>query len=60
MLLILQNVALLLWTADYRSVSYMTEPVRLGEFSVAANRLVVLAVRAGPVGADVRADAAHA
>ena len=42
-LLILQNVALLLWTADYRSVSYMTEPVRFGEFSVAANRLVVLA-----------------
>ncbi len=42
-LLILQNVALLLWTADYRSISYMTEPVRLGEFSVAANRLVVLA-----------------
>ena len=42
-LLILPNVALLLWTADYRSISYMTEPVRLGEFSVAANRLVVLA-----------------
>jgi branched-chain amino acid transport system permease protein len=43
-LLILQNAALLLWTADYRSVSFMTEPVRLGEFSVAANRLVVLGV----------------
>ena len=41
-LLILQNVALLLWTADYRSVSYLTEPVRFGELSVAANRLLVL------------------
>jgi branched-chain amino acid transport system permease protein len=44
MLLILQNVALLLWSADYRVVSYLTEPVRLGVISVAANRLVVLAV----------------
>lgn len=43
-LLILQNVALLAWTADYRSLSYMSDPVRLGEVSVAANRLVVLAV----------------
>lgn len=44
MLLILQNVALLLWSADYRVVSYLTEPVRVGVISVAANRLVVLAV----------------
>ena len=44
LLLILQNVALLFWTADYRSVSYMAEPVSFGEFSVAANRLLVLAV----------------
>jgi branched-chain amino acid transport system permease protein len=43
-LLILQNVALLAWTADYRSISTMSEPVRIGEFSVATNRLVVLAV----------------
>lgn len=43
-LLILQNVALLLWSADYRIVSYMTAPVSIGEVSVAANRLVVLAV----------------
>lgn len=42
-LLILQNAAQLLWTADYRSISFMTEPVQIGEFSVAANRLVVLA-----------------
>jgi branched-chain amino acid transport system permease protein len=46
-LLILQNVALLLWTADYRSVSYMSEPVRLGEVSVAGNRLLVLAAALG-------------
>jgi branched-chain amino acid transport system permease protein len=43
-LLILQNVAMLLWSADYRSVSYLTEPVSLGGVSVAANRLVALAV----------------
>jgi branched-chain amino acid transport system permease protein len=43
-LLILQNAATLLWTADYRVISYMTEPVSLGPVSVAANRLVVLAV----------------
>ena len=58
-LLILQNVALLLWTADYRVVSYLTEPVRLGRFSVAANRLVVLAVALGSFGADVRSDAVY-
>jgi branched-chain amino acid transport system permease protein len=46
-LLILQNVALLLWSADYRVVSYMTEPVRLGELSVAGNRLLVLLVALG-------------
>lgn len=43
-LLILQSAALLLWSADYRVVSYMTEPVVIGDVSVAANRLVVLAV----------------
>src|SRR5262249_52309713 len=43
-LLIFQNGALLLWSADYRVVSYLTEPVSLGEVSVAGNRLVVLAV----------------
>lgn len=41
-LLILQNVALLLWSADYRIVTYLTEPVSFGGLSVAANRLVVL------------------
>jgi branched-chain amino acid transport system permease protein len=44
LLLILQNAAQLAWTADYRSLSYLGEPVRFGEVSVAANRLVVLGV----------------
>ena len=43
-LLILQNVALLLWSADYRVLSYATNPVTLGPLSVAANRLIVLLV----------------
>ena len=43
-LLILQNVALLLWSADYRVVTYATDPVRIGPLSVAGNRLIVLLV----------------
>jgi len=43
-LLILQNVALLLWSGDYRVISYATEPVSLGPVSVASNRLIVLLV----------------
>jgi branched-chain amino acid transport system permease protein len=43
-LLILQNVAQLLWSADYRVLSYATEPVSVGPVSVAANRLIVLAI----------------
>ena len=43
-LLILQNVALLLWSADYRVISYATAPVSLGPVSVAANRLIVVLV----------------
>ena len=43
-LLILQNVAMLLWTADYRVLSYLNDPVTIGGLSVAANRLVVAAV----------------
>ncbi|OGA47898.1 MAG: hypothetical protein A3G25_11900 [Betaproteobacteria bacterium RIFCSPLOWO2_12_FULL_63_13] len=43
-LLILQNVALLLWSADYRVISYATDPVSLGPLSVAANRLIVVLV----------------
>lgn len=44
MLLILQNVALLLWTADYRVISWASEPVGVGPVSVAGNRIIVLAV----------------
>jgi branched-chain amino acid transport system permease protein len=43
-LLILQNAVTLLWTADYRVINYMSEPVSLGPVSIAANRLVVLAI----------------
>ena len=43
-LLILQNAALLLWSADYRVVSYATSPVHIGPLSVAANRLIVVLV----------------
>lgn len=44
MLLIIQNLALLAWSSDYRIVSYMTDPVRLGPLSVAGNRLLVLGI----------------
>lgn len=43
-LLILQNVALLLWSADYRVISYAAEPVNVGPLSVAGNRLIVVFV----------------
>jgi len=43
-LLILQNGALLLWSADYRVISYATDPVSLGPLSVAGNRLIVVLV----------------
>ena len=43
-MLILQNVAMLLWSADYRVLSYLNDPVSIGGLSVAANRLVVVAV----------------
>lgn len=43
-LLILQNAALLLWSADYRVLSYATGPVHVGPLSVAANRLIVVLV----------------
>jgi len=43
-LMIVQNGALLAWTGDYRVLEYLGRPVRLAGVSVAANRLVVLAV----------------
>jgi branched-chain amino acid transport system permease protein len=41
-LLILQNSARLAWTADYRVVNYLAEPLQLGGVSVSTNRIVVL------------------
>jgi branched-chain amino acid transport system permease protein len=46
-LLILQNAAVLLWSADYRVISWATDPVAVGPVSVAGNRLIVLAVALG-------------
>ncbi len=43
-LLILQNTALLMWSADYRIVTYMTGLVSVGDISIAGNRLLVAAV----------------
>jgi branched-chain amino acid transport system permease protein len=43
-LLFLQNSALLLWSADYRVVTYLNEPLKFWKVSIAANRIVVLAV----------------
>ncbi len=43
-LLILQNVALTLWSADYRIVNYMSGPISIGDLSIAANRVVVAVV----------------
>ena len=43
-LLILQSTALLLWTADYRVISYASHPVHLGPLAVAAKRLIVVLV----------------
>jgi branched-chain amino acid transport system permease protein len=42
-LMVIQNTALVLWTADYRVIEYLTTPVGWGEVRIAANRLVVLA-----------------
>ena len=42
-LMILQNAALVLWTADYRVVEYLSAPVAVVGIRIAANRLVVLA-----------------
>jgi branched-chain amino acid transport system permease protein len=42
-LMIIQNTALVLWTADYRVVEYLGAPVGWGGVRIAGNRLVVLA-----------------
>ena len=41
-LMIIQNLALVLWTADYRVVEYLGGPVGWGPIRIAGNRLVVL------------------
>jgi branched-chain amino acid transport system permease protein len=43
-LLILQNLALSLWGADYRTVPYLTTPVHVSQIAISANRFVILAV----------------
>jgi branched-chain amino acid transport system permease protein len=43
-LLFLQNSALLIWSADYRVVTYLNEPLKFWKLSIAANRIVVLVV----------------
>jgi branched-chain amino acid transport system permease protein len=43
-LLFLQNSALLIWSADYRVVTYLNEPLKFWKLSIAANRVVVLIV----------------
>jgi branched-chain amino acid transport system permease protein len=41
-LMVIQNGALALWTADYRVIEYLMTPVGWGGVRIAANRLVVL------------------
>ena len=43
-LIVVQNLALVLWTADYRVVTYMQKPLRLFFLDISINRLVVLGV----------------
>jgi len=43
-LLVAQNAALLLWSADYRVVNYLNDPVPLGAVSIAGNRIFVALV----------------
>lgn len=41
-ILVLQNLALLLWTSDYRSLNYLSQSITIGSVSLALNRLVVM------------------
>jgi len=43
-LIVLQNLALVLWTADYRVVTYLQKPVDLFFLEISINRVVVLGV----------------
>lgn len=44
LLILLQNTALVLFSADYRSITYLLNPVRFFFISISLNRLVVLGV----------------
>ena len=43
-LIVVQNLALVLWTADYRVVTYLQKPLRFLFLNISINRLVVLGV----------------
>lgn len=43
-MIVLQNTALVLWSADYRSVTYLVEPLHFLFINISANRVVVLGI----------------
>jgi branched-chain amino acid transport system permease protein len=43
-LIVFQNLALVLWAADYRIVTYLQKPLRFLFFDISINRLVVLGI----------------
>jgi branched-chain amino acid transport system permease protein len=43
-LIVFQNAALVVWSADYRVVTYLQSPVSFLFFNISVNRLVVLAI----------------
>ena len=44
LLIVFQNTALVLWSADYRVVTYLFNPLRFLFFNISANRIVVLGI----------------
>jgi len=43
-LIVFQNAALVMWTADYRVVTYLQNPIGFLFFNISVNRLVVLGI----------------
>jgi branched-chain amino acid transport system permease protein len=43
-LIVFQNTALVLWTADYRVVTYLVNPLRFLFFNISVNRIIVLGI----------------
>jgi Cdc6-like AAA superfamily ATPase len=41
---VFQNAALVLWTADYRVVTYLVTPLRFLFFNISVNRIIVLGI----------------